>query len=252
MAILNETRTYRKIDRTLHGDTTYLRGIGEHKNVFSFAIGTAENPRGNELSKEENAKRMAEFTETLRRNRLHYYKTKGKYEGVKENSLFIANVNLKQCEYWFGPERYNQNAFIFGTINPETHEVNYSYYEQNRGKFEKSEEKTTVIKTDDADNFSNIAGYKFRIPFFEEAIADVSNSLEESYGWNPEYRNYSFEFINRGDTIPNLWRFACTHFLTEEQELGRLKRLGIVSQNAKTLSEAKGSLREEIIQLYKL
>lgn len=235
MATLNETRTYRKIDRTLHGDTTYLRGIGEHKNVFSFAIGTPENPRGQELSKEENAKRMNEFTETLRRNRLHYYKTKGKYEGVKENSLFIANVNLKQCEYWFGPERYNQNAFIFGTIDPETHEVRYSYYEQNHGKFEKSEEKTTIIKTNDADNFSNIAGYKFRIPFFEEALSEVSNSLEESYGWNPEYRDYSFEFINRGDTIPNLWRFACTHFLTEEQEMRRRENLK--------------ALREEVVHL---
>lgn len=87
---------------------------------------------------------------------------------------------------------------------------------------------------------------------FEEALADVSNSLEEDYGWNPEYKNYSFEFINRGDTIPNLWRFACTHFLTEEQELGRLKRLGLVNQDTKTLSEAKGSLREEVIRLYEL
>lgn len=243
MATLNETRTYRKIDRTLHGDTTYLRGMGEHGNVFSFAIGTPENPRGKELSPEENAKRMAEFTETLRRNRIHYYHAKGKYEGIKEHSLFIANANLKQCEQWFGPNGYNQNSFIFGKINPETNEVEYSYYEFKNGKPVETERKTTVLKTDDADNYSNIANFKFRIPFFEEALEDVSSSLEEDYGWNPEYRNHLFEIVNSDATIPNLWRYACTHLLTEEQEAKRKEDL------SKSIFDK--TLREEIISLSK-
>ena len=246
MAILNETRTYRKIDRTLHGDTTYLRGIGEHGNVFSFCIGTPENPKGKELSPEENAERMKAFTDTLKRNRLHYYKAKGKYEGIKEHSLFIPNVNLKQCKHWFGPEGFNQNAFIYGQIDPKTHKVEYSYWDWNGREFRPVETKSEVIKTDDSDNFSNIANLKFRIPFFEEALNEVSNSLEEAYGWDENYRDYLFEIVNSDSSIPNLWRYACSHLLTEEQEARRKESL------SKSIFKDVYDLREEVISLSKI
>ena len=244
MATLNETKVYKKVERTLHGDNTYLTGMGEHGNVFSFAIGTAENPMAKSLSAEENEKRMKDFTETLRRNRTHYYRAKGKYGDAKENSLFIANVNLEQCKHWFGPKMFNQESFIFGRINPETHEVEYSYYEQDgKGNFKETIKKTNIVKPDENNNYSKIAGFAFRIPFFEEALADVSNSLEEDYGWNPEYKSYLLEIVSCERTIPNLWRYACTHLLTEEQEAKRQEEL------SKSIFDK--TLREEIVSLSK-
>lgn len=257
MAILNETKKSTKFKQTL---------FGGRKNIFTLCIASAENPRNQTLSAKENNQRTEDLLKDLKRFRLAYYPVTGKYGGPDEHSFLIANANLNMCKWLFGRDKYDQESFIYGIVNNDTEpnaelqkakeEQNtritfYIYTQNKKGEFEKTDEETKVINDDNAEFFSVFKKFKFSIPFktFMEGMEEMSSVLEESYGWNPEYKDYSFEFINRGDTIPNLWRFACTHFLTEEQELERLKRLGLVSQGAKTLSEAKGSLREEIISL---
>ena len=167
-----------------------MTGIGKYENIFSFAISTIENE-----------KHIEDFIKTLKRNRVHYYRV--------DDKLFIANVNLKQCKHWFRPEAFRQKYFIFGKINSETHEIEYFYYEWEKGSF-------------------NEVTKKVDIPFFEEALINISSSLEEDYGWKTEYRDYLFEIVNCDRTIPNLWRYACSHLLTGEQEFRRLENLGIV------------------------
>ena len=86
-----------------------------------------------------------------------------------------------------------------------------------------------------------------------ELRASVQFSVyTKEYGVQP-CREVFFLYKKQGTEDVHV--FCVIYDLTEqqkkEQELERLKGLGLVSQSARTLSEAKGSLREEVIQLYK-
>ena len=79
------------------------------------------------------------------------------------------------------------------------------------------------------------------------------DDCEEKYGWNQKrYLSVLKErALSEGKTIKHFWLLG-GELLTEEQELERLKRIGLVEQNIESLSDAKKTLREEIIRLYEL
>ena len=257
MAILNETKKSTKFKQTL---------FGGRKNIFTLCIANAENPRNKTLSAEENIQRTEDLLKDLKRFRLAYYPVTGKYGGPDEHSFLIANANLNMCKWLFGRDKYDQESFIYGIINNDTEpnaelqkakeeqntRITFYVYTQNKeGEFEKTDEETKVINDDNAEFFSVFKKFKFSIPFktFMEGMEEMSSVLEERYGWKPDYKENLFESASCDRSVANLWRFNCLSFLTKEQELDRLKRLGLVSQDAKTLYEAKGSLREEIVSL---
>lgn len=259
MAILNETKKSTKFKQTL---------FGGRKNIFTLCIASAENPRNKTLSAEENKQRTEELKKDLNRFRLGYFPVTGKYGGPDEHSFLIANINLKLCKHLFGREKYDQETFIFGVVDdkPEANaelqksreeqntKITFYVYTQNKnGEFVITDKETKVINDDDAEYFSIFKKFKFSIPFktFLEGVEEISSVLEERYGWKPNYKELLFESANTGSSIPNIWRFNCSRFLTEEQELERLKRIGLVEQNVENLSDAKKTLREEIVSLSK-
>ena len=265
MAILNETKKSTKFKQTL---------FGGRKNIFTLCIASAENPKDVKLSAKENEQRTNNLLKDLDRLKLTYYPVTGKYGGPDEHSYLIANINLDVCKWLFGPEKYDQESFIFGVVDEkastdeletkkkEQHtRINFYVYKQdNNGKFFIKDEETKIIKDDDNTEYFSIfnhkkENFKFSIPFktFLEGIEEMSSVLEEKYGWNQKrYLSVLKErALSEGKTIKHFWLLG-GELLTEEQELERLKRIGLVEQNIESLSDAKKTLREEIIRLYEL
>ncbi len=259
MAILNETKKSTKFKQTL---------FGGRKNIFTLCIASAENPGNVTLSAEENKARNDKLISELKRFKLAYYPVNGRYGGPDEHSFLIPNISLDLCKYLFGKEKFDQETFIFGIVddseNPskeledkkvqQNTRINFYVYKQDdKGNFYVNDEETKIIDDDNAEYFTIFKKFKFSIPFktFLEGVEEISSLLEEKYGWKENYRDVLRErALSEGKTIKHFWILG-GELLTEEQELERLKRLGFVSQDAKTLSETKGSLRDEIISLSK-
>lgn len=208
---------------------TKLRQIlyGAKKNIFTFAIGTPENPMGIKYSDRENVERYEDFKNELAEQRLSWKQLRGKY-GNEEHPVLISNINLDYAKYIFGAEKYDQESFIFGVV--ENNKTLFCYYQQDDNKeFRLLDKEIKIIEDSDADDFyTEFKGYKFNIPFsiFAEAIEDISDRLEEAYGWNPKYREYLETSANfKGKTLGSIWRYNCTHLLTESQESKRQENL---------------------------
>jgi len=234
MADILESRKITKFMQTLYGNKS---------NIFTFCIATSDNPMGHKLSDKENAERRKQLEAELKRHRLGYYPVNGKY-GNLEHSYLIGNINLALCKYFFGKERFNQESFIFGVIDAKTKTTTFEYWQQNGdGNFVKQDQETKVLRQDKADDYySEYKGFKFSIPFsiFEEALTEISETLEENYGWNPSYIMYIKDTaLNENCTLKYCWETNCSHLLTKEQELKRLNNL-------------KDNLQEQIMKLVEL
>ena len=215
---ISETSRLTKLKKTLYG---------VKRNIFTFAIGTPENPMGVKYSDRENAERYKDFKADLKEQRLSWRMLKGKY-GNEEHPVLISNINLDYAKYLFGAEKYDQESFIFGIVKDD--KTLFCYYQQDDNKeFQLLDKEVKIIEDSDADDFyTEFKGYKFNIPFsiFAEAIEDISDRLEEAYGWNPEYRRYLETSANFKDkTLGSIWRYNCTHLLTESQEKRRKENI---------------------------
>lgn len=214
----NETSTESKLRKTLYGGKN---------NIFTFCIGTPENPMAQKLTDAENRELRTKFETELKRLRLHFYKIEGKY-GNEENSYVIANINLDYCKHLFGPKRYNQESFIFGVIDPVEKKSSFYYYEQSNGEFILKDSETKVKdETNAEDFFSKYNNFKFSIPFniFAESLNKISEGLEQDYGWDSHYKE-TLEYVSlvEGKTLKHLWEYSCLYLLTEEQEEERKMR----------------------------
>lgn len=213
----NETSPTTKFKQTLYGIK---------KNVFTLAIGTAENPMGEILPEEVNKERRNNLIRDIERLRLKYYTPEDKYDN-DEKPLLIVNINIDYCKYLFGPKKYNQESFIFGVT--EDDKIVFYYYKQEMGKFVCLDRETRVMDKPFADNFfTKFGNFKFSIPFsiFEKGICELGDRLEEDFGWNERYREYlKASALAEGKTLKHFWEYNCTHFLTENQEKARLERI---------------------------
>lgn len=204
---------------------------GSKKNIYTFAIGTPENPMGKQYTAEENNKRRKVFEELLDKNRITYLKQTGSY-GNTEKGYLIANINLDLCKYLFGKKKFDQESFIYGVVDPtaDFRKVTFYYYEQDdNGKFVLRDKEDKLSDKNDADDyFTKYKNFKFSIPFsiFESMLNDISNKLEEKYGWDSNYREYlKHSALVEGKTLKHLWGYNCTHLFTEDQEKERAKRV---------------------------
>lgn len=202
--------------------------FGTRNNIFTVCIASADNPMGIKATEEENQKRRKKLEELLKKNRLKYYKVKGKY-GNDETSYVIANINLAMCEFLFGPDNFNQESFIFGKVK-EYGSIVFSYMEQTgKGDFtEKDASKEIKGQKEAEDYFTSYLGYKFQIPFsiFESMVTKISDDLEKDYGWNESYKlTLENLALKENPTLGYLYRHANVNLLTEEQEKRRVENL---------------------------
>ena len=233
-----ETSTESKLKKTLYGNKN---------NIFTFCIGTPENPMAQRQTDEENERLRKEFETDLKRLRLHFYRIEGKY-GNEENSYVVANVNLDYCKYLFGSKKYNQESFIFGVIDPVEKKASFYYYEQTDGVFTLRDSETKIKdETSAEDFFSKYRNFKFSIPFsiFTEALEEISESLDQDYGWDSHYRE-TLEYVSlvENKTLKHIWEYSCLHLLTENQEEERKIR---TSQGEEYLLRWKESILNQYI-----
>lgn len=202
--------------------------FGTRNNIFTVCIASTDNPMGVKATKEENQKRRKKLEELLKKNKLRYYKVKGKY-GNEETSYVIANINIVMCEFLFGPKNFNQESFIFGRVK-EYGSIVFSYMEQTgKGDFiEKDASKEIKGQKEAEDYFTSYLEYKFQIPFsiFESMVTRISNDLERDYGWDENYKlTLEKVALKENPTLGYLYRYANANLLTEEQEKRRLQNL---------------------------
>lgn len=226
-----------KINEFASEKTKFRRTLfGTRNNIFTVCIASADNPMGVKYTEKENQKRRKDLEELLSKHRLKYYKVKGKY-GNEETSYVIANINIALCEFLFGPEKFNQESFIFGIVK-EYGSIVFSYMEQtNEGNFiEKDASKEIKGQKEAEDYFTSYLGYKFQIPFsiFESTVNRISNDLERDFGWNKSY-TLTLEnlALKENPTLGYLYRHANVNLLTEEQEKRRVENLERILGNVK-------------------
>lgn len=217
---LVETNTKHKFKDILYG---------RKQNIFTFTIGTPENPMAKECSNQDNKEYRESFERYLDRYRLYYFKLKGRY-GNDEHSYLIANINLDLCKFLFGPKEFDQESFIYGVVDPtkdgKFKTTFYLYFQNDKKKFELVDEESIFVDKLEADNFySKYKDYKFNIPFktFESCLCSISDRLYEDFNWNPEYEdNLKYLSLIEGKTLKHLWMKSCLLLCTEDQECDRI------------------------------
>lgn len=216
---IKESRKSTKFKKTLFG----MKG-----NVFTFAIATSENPMAQKVSDAENAELRKELEEWLKANKISFYPLKGKYIN-EENSYLIPNINLRQCMYLFGKEKFNQESFIFAKVDDYSN-IHYFYYQQNEdGEFELLDESDESKNQEEANDFySKYFDYKFNIPFsiFEKSLRDYSEALDEKMCWNADYKNKLKSLVlSENKSLSSLWRNMNILLVTEKQDKDRRYRI---------------------------
>ena len=210
---LQETKRATKFKQTIYG---------AKKNIFTFAIGSPENPMAEELSEEENKQRCKNFEKWLKDCRLNFFKAKGIY-GVEETSYLIANINLDQCFCMFGNKHYNQESFIFGRVYNIRGSVEYQYWEAFKNKngfFCKGTAFNTINVSNDDQSHTEYKDFKFKIPFdfIENSLDRISEKLDYLYGYDPMYRDLlKHVALSEKLTLKHYLAFNYFHLLTEKE-----------------------------------
>lgn len=210
--------------------------LGVDDMVYSFAIGTPENPMGKKLTKEENARRRTEFEDYLKKNKYKYFMIKEKYGNV-ENSYMILNVNETDMKEIFGYENFDQESFIYAEkvwIDSKNDTgMQYIYFEKNKGDspfVAKDISETIQNQSEAEDFFSSLKNYKFSIDFdiFKETLQKANQYLYDNYKWKlEEFINDTIEYVYEKleDTSKSRYSARCFLYETKEKYDQRQKRL---------------------------
>lgn len=159
-------------------------GSGDQgKKIQSFGLVTPENEMGNQLSPEENNKRLKSFKDVLKKGKHQYTKVQGSY-GNKEKPFFIYNVNLSTMKRY--GQMFNQESFIYG--RREDDGFVFEYYEKKLGKnslYSKIDSTKKMNNESDAkDFFTRHKSFKFNIPFsIFECVEESHNELNETFDY---------------------------------------------------------------------
>lgn len=184
-------------------------------NIYTFALGTPENPRGKSLDLKENEYRCKQFEQQLKELKLYSYRGKGRYDS-EETDYLIANINLSQCVYLFGGSMFDQESFIYARVNNKAGKIEYRYYKINdRGdKFELKgiQVVTKALNKDTLDYCAQYKNFKFNIPFepaiLENALYEVSEAIDKSLSNNENYRDLlKHVALSEGYTLKHYWEF---------------------------------------------
>lgn len=209
---LQETKKATKFKQTIYG---------AKKNIFTFAIGSPENPMGEPMSNEDNKQRCKDFERWLSNHRLGFFKARGKYD-IEETSYLIANINLDQCFYIFGNTKYKQESFIFGRVHNTQENIEYQYWEvsKNRKEFYCKGTVSSIIDVNGNEDFTEYKDFKFTIPFkfVEDSLDKISEKLDYLYGYDPVYRDLlKHVALSEKLTLKHYLAFNHFHLLTEKE-----------------------------------
>jgi hypothetical protein len=201
--------------------------FGNDDKIVSFAIGTPENPMGEDVDDETNNKLRKKFEILLKRmreeykelNSQSYIKTKGKY-GNTEHSYFIINPNLDEMKDLF--KLFNQKSSIFAIRN-DSGDMEFQYWERNENSDFVLRDRSRNIETmeDFEDFFTSLHDFKFNINFdiFNEAYSEVYDYLEEC-GKNSDYYDRLKSQVY-GKNVHGFERMMNRKFMYETPEMRR-------------------------------
>lgn len=150
-----------------------MRGLRDKIETMAFL--SPENPCGEPLSAEENAKRYRRLIRLLKDGFYGYRKIKGKY-GVEENSFMIYNISKKDA-IELG-EKFEQESILFGQKmgNQMLFQVIKSFNCSGNdvvGDVVGERKVFLTLDKDSDDFFSEVGGRKFRIPFYDAEYEDA-------------------------------------------------------------------------------
>ena len=151
---------------------------GRLKNVKTFCIMSAENPKGEALPPEENAKRRNELETYLSNANYPWFRIKGKYIN-DEKSHMIYNITRSEAERL--GKMFNQEGIIFSELDADG-AIHYLYLEKgDNGEYQKTHERNEYIDMSNADDFfSRISRkFKFQIPFFDGSDEETAEMMAE-------------------------------------------------------------------------
>ena len=175
--------TFQQFKQILSGATKpgAKPSAGMHKGgVQRLGIMTAENPRGIGADDQKNVELMKDFGKILDEKGLQYVSIGGKY-GNPENSYIIINptmLDMVQFGKMYGQavvifaqkmRRYTSEPapsvhFRFDYVQTEPDGLEEPQFGPQEYYVERSQDK--IVLTDDDDNYSELDGTKFTIPFF--------------------------------------------------------------------------------------
>lgn len=146
--------------------------LGQDLNIKTLAIITAENPEGEEASDAFNIEANTRLREDL--SGFDFEQIKGKYGNIPENPYVIYNISYKES-LELG-KKYNQDSIIFSTLDrgvdgePDTtHKmIGTSIKSDNVGEVMAETKYFKLLDADRGDNWSEVDGQKFVLPFFEK------------------------------------------------------------------------------------
>ena len=165
-----------------------MRGIVPTIHSLSFITG--ENKCGVNQPPEENNRQNRELLEFLISGKFGYQKVKGQYNGVPENTFLIRNMAksialnlgdiLKQESIIYG-ERFEEgeyHGFLFEMIG--TLKKNCGKVEKNFGQV-LGTNKVFVNRKNGKNNYSEIKGRRFVIPFFDTEDTHDDKIVKTNY-----------------------------------------------------------------------
>ena len=172
--------------------------IGAEPNILSFAIGTVENPMGNDLPNKDNLKLRKEFEKLLSDGSYKFTHIVGQY-GNKEHSYIIYNVPLGWCKKVF--KEYDQEAFIW--VRCKDGKVTYEWWQKSKdGDYSMGLTQNHIDTVTEAkDFFSRLKDYKFLISFnfdeqLDEDFSDIDNYTLEDISYMNNYVDGKFSGYN--------------------------------------------------------
>ena len=181
MKVLKENSSTR-LKKALFGDIT--------GKISTFALLTAENPLGKEISAEENNKRTKRLKEYCKKLGIQYVPVEGSFGNI-EHSLMLFNLAQKDAE--FLAKKFGQLSFFFGktanvigTEDRNTSSTIAYYATDDGGKTYVLKEKSDRIKDekDAEDFFSRHGDFKFSInmDIFNEEFVPMKDerSIDDS------------------------------------------------------------------------
>lgn len=181
MKVLKENSSTR-LKKALFGDVT--------GKISTFALLTAENPLGKEISAEENNKRTKRLKVYCKKLGIQYVPVEGSFGNIK-HSLMLFNLAQKDAE--FLAKSFDQLSFFFGktanvigTEDRNTSSTIAYYATDDSGKTYVLKEKSDRIedKKDAEDFFSRHGDFKFSInmDIFNEEFVPIKDerSIDDS------------------------------------------------------------------------
>ena len=193
----------------------------KYNNIGSFALISAQNPDGKQLTASENKKLYNDFIKTLKQAHIKFVPVDGKY-GIRENSVCLFNVKCETVAEYAG--QYNQESFFY--CYPKNHELVCEYWEKEhtnepydsvKNKYVFINKTTNWEPRTDAKDYYTAVGKNFKFSIDTEVFNRVNEELNDGI----ERVLEEFNTISRDEVLD----YATNHVGQKAAECRRLLNL---------------------------